>query len=208
MFLERLNTQKMPVLACQYRRPSPVSEWMEEDKSNKSIRDKWCRLGETRPAVRYINQKETDIHNGLQLNSFLVSPSFLFDSSSSRNWWLCRWISNFQDYVSVKKKKREYNETVYYQFVDFKKAYDSVGTEVLYNILIEFGVPMKLVRLIKMCLNKTYCKVRIGKHLIFSYPQRSKTRGCFNATAFKLSFRTCHYEGPRKPGGTEIKWDT
>jgi hypothetical protein len=26
----------------------------------------------------------------------------------------------------------------------------------LYNILIEFGVPMKLVRLIKMYLNETY----------------------------------------------------
>jgi hypothetical protein len=35
----------------------------------------------------------------------------------------------------------------------------------LYNILIEFGVLMKLVRLIKMCLNETYNKVRIGKHL-------------------------------------------
>jgi hypothetical protein len=35
----------------------------------------------------------------------------------------------------------------------------------LYNILIEFGVPMKLVGLIKMCLNEMYSKVRIGKHL-------------------------------------------
>jgi hypothetical protein len=35
----------------------------------------------------------------------------------------------------------------------------------LYNFLIEFGVPMKLVRLIKMCLNETYRrKVRICKH--------------------------------------------
>jgi hypothetical protein len=40
----------------------------------------------------------------------------------------------------------------------------------LYNILIEFGVPMKLVRLIKMCLNETYGKVRIGKHLSDSFP--------------------------------------
>jgi hypothetical protein len=37
--------------------------------------------------------------------------------------------------------------------------------EVLYNILIEFGVPMKQVRLIKMCLNESYSKVRIDKYL-------------------------------------------
>jgi hypothetical protein len=29
---------------------------------------------------------------------------------------------------------------------------------------------MKLVRLIKMCLNETYSKVRIGKHLSDSFP--------------------------------------
>jgi hypothetical protein len=51
----------------------------------------------------------------------------------------------------------------------FKKAYDSVKKEVLYNILIEYGVPIKLVRLIKMCLNETYSKVRIGKHLSDSF---------------------------------------
>jgi hypothetical protein len=48
-------------------------------------------------------------------------------------------------------------ETVYQLFVDFKKACDSVRREVLYNILIEFGISMKLVRLIKMCLNEMYC---------------------------------------------------
>jgi hypothetical protein len=40
----------------------------------------------------------------------------------------------------------------------------------LYNILIEFGVPLKLFRLIKMCLNETYGKVRIGKHLSDNFP--------------------------------------
>jgi hypothetical protein len=35
----------------------------------------------------------------------------------------------------------------------------------MYNIVIEFGTPKKLVRLIKMCLNETCSKVRIGKNL-------------------------------------------
>jgi hypothetical protein len=48
--------------------------------------------------------------------------------------------------------------TVDQLFIDFQKAYVSVRREELYNILIEFGVPMKLVRLIKMCLNETYSK--------------------------------------------------
>jgi hypothetical protein len=64
----------------------------------------------------------------------------------------------------ILEKKLEYNETLHQLFVDFKKAYDSVRREVLYNIPIEFGVPMKLVRLLYMCLTETYSKVRIGKH--------------------------------------------
>jgi hypothetical protein len=67
-------------------------------------------------------------------------------------------------------KKWEYNEIVHQLFIDFKIAYDSVRRAVLYNILIDFGIPMKLVRLIKMCLNETYSKVRISKHLSDSFP--------------------------------------
>jgi hypothetical protein len=48
----------------------------------------------------------------------------------------------------------------------FKKACDSIRREVLYNILIEFGIPMKLVRLIKMSLNETCSKVCIGKQFV------------------------------------------
>jgi hypothetical protein len=34
--------------------------------------------------------------------------------------------------------------------------------EVLYNILIESGIPRKLVGPIKMCLNEAYSAIRIG----------------------------------------------
>jgi hypothetical protein len=46
-------------------------------------------------------------------------------------------------------KKWEYNGTVHQVFIDFKKAYELVSREALYNILIGFGIPRKLVGLIK-----------------------------------------------------------
>jgi hypothetical protein len=53
------------------------------------------------------------------------------------------------------EKKWEYNGAVHQLFIDLKNAYVSVKGEVLYNILLEFGIPKKLIRLIKMCLNET-----------------------------------------------------
>jgi hypothetical protein len=69
-------------------------------------------------------------------------------------------LIRFSASVRYWRKKWEHNEIVHQLFIDFKKVYDSV-----YNILIEFLVPMKLFRLIKMCLNETYSEVRIGKYL-------------------------------------------
>jgi len=65
----------------------------------------------------------------------------------------------------ILEKKWEYNEPVHQLFIDFKKAYDSVRREVLYQILIEFGIPRKLVRLINMSLTETYSRVRLGKNV-------------------------------------------
>jgi hypothetical protein len=73
----------------------------------------------------------------------------------------------------ILEKKWEYNETVLQLFIDLKKAYDLVRREILYSILIEFWVPMKLLRLIKMCINEMYSKVCIGKHLSDNFPIQS-----------------------------------
>ena len=51
-----------------------------------------------------------------------------------------------------------------------KKAYDSVRREVLYKILIEFGIPRKLVRLIKMIVTETYSR---GKNVCVRFPIRN-----------------------------------
>ena len=43
----------------------------------------------------------------------------------------------------------------------------------MYNIPIEFGIPMKRVRLIKMCLTETYSRVWVGKNLSAMFPIRN-----------------------------------
>jgi hypothetical protein len=57
-------------------------------------------------------------------------------------------------------------------------------------ILIEFGISIKLVRLIKMCLNKTQSKVHIGKHQSDSFPIQNglKQRDSLSPLLFNLAF--------------------
>ena len=89
--------------------------------------------------------------------------------------WFLLWRVGTSCIRQILEKKWEYNEAVHQLFIDFKKAYDSVRREVLYNILIEFGVPKKLVRLIKMCLTETYSRVYADKtkYIIMSSDQNS-----------------------------------
>ena len=54
-------------------------------------------------------------------------------------------------------------EAVRQLFIYLEKASNSVRSVVLYNNFVVFGIPMKLVRLIKMCLTETYSRVRVGK---------------------------------------------
>ena len=57
--------------------------------------------------------------------------------------------------------------------MDFKETYESVRREILYNILIQFGIPLNLVRLIKIYLNETYSRVWVGKNLSYMFPIRN-----------------------------------
>ena len=51
--------------------------------------------------------------------------------------------------------------------------YDSVRREVLYNTVIEFGIPIKLVRPIKMCLTDACSTVCLGKHSSDMFPVKN-----------------------------------
>jgi hypothetical protein len=69
-----------------------------------------------------------DHQRGFRRNSSTANQIFLYPADTEKRW--------------------KYNGTVHQLFIDFKKAYDSVKREVLYNILIKFGIPRKLVGLI------------------------------------------------------------
>ena len=59
----------------------------------------------------------------------------------------------------------------------------------LYTILIEFGTPLSLVRLIKRCQNERYSTVRVGKHLSdrFAINNGSKQRDDLSPSILKLA---------------------
>jgi hypothetical protein len=81
-----------------------------------------------------------------------------------------RSITNHIFYIrQILDKKLEYNGTVHQPFIGLTTACDSITKEVLYKILPEFGIPKKLVGLIKMCLNETYSKFRVDKFYLINF---------------------------------------
>jgi hypothetical protein len=75
--------------------------------------------------------------------------------------------------------------------MEFKKAYDSVTKAVLLNNVIEFGIYMKLVRLIQKCPYETYSRVRVGKHLfdMFSIEKGLKKEDALSPLLFNFALQ-------------------
>ena len=88
-------------------------------------------------------------------------------------------------YLAFGKFLKRSGNTITKKLIDFEKAHDSIKREFLYDILIKFGVPKKLVRLIKTCIDNTRSKVRIRNYLSSSFPNENGLNeggGCLIAT--------------------------
>ena len=81
-------------------------------------------------------------------------------------------------------------------FTDFKEAYDLGKMEVIYNILIVFGIHMNLVSLIKSCLFETSSKFWVGKYLSDLYPIRNdlKNGNVLSPFPFQLCCRVRYWQ--------------
>jgi len=58
-------------------------------------------------------------------------------------------------------------------YLQTKIDHNSLRRDVLYNILIEVDIPIKLVRPMKMYLNEAYSRVQVGKHLSDMCPAKN-----------------------------------
>ena len=62
---------------------------------------------------------------------------------------------------SILEKNYEFPLDLHLLFTDFKQAYESINTTYLYETLKEFGIPKKLVNLIKITLQDSKGKAKI-----------------------------------------------
>ncbi|VDP41361.1 unnamed protein product [Schistosoma margrebowiei] len=59
----------------------------------------------------------------------------------------------------------EWNSSLYINFIDYEKAFDSVDRRALWKLLRHYGVPEKIVNIIRNSYDGLQCKVVHGGHL-------------------------------------------
>lgn len=70
-------------------------------------------------------------------------------------------------YIDLGEKKWGCSRIVDQLFIYFTDAYDSSKIEVIHNILTEFGVPMKIARIVKIRVNET-CRKIFASYILYS----------------------------------------
>jgi sorting nexin-29 len=84
------------------------------------------------------------------------------------------------DHIFVVKqlmeKHYEYTKDLHIVFVDYKQDYDSVDWGRPWEALRAFGIPMKIIKMVKLCNSKTYSRVKFGNELSMAFKIKSGLR--------------------------------
>ena len=69
----------------------------------------------------------------------------------------------------ILEKACEYKVDIYQLYIDYKQAYDTINRAELVEIMKEFGIPMKFIRLVRMTLTNTNSNVKTQGKLLPSF---------------------------------------
>ena len=112
----------------------------------------------------------------------------------------------------IMEKCWEYNKDIWQIFVDFKQAYDSINRASLWNIMAEFNIPSKLIKLVKACYNNSKACVQVGQRRTTEFGIKSGLRqGCllspilFNMVLEKVKRSIDEIQGGVDIGGVNIQ---
>ncbi|KAE9540045.1 hypothetical protein AGLY_005297 [Aphis glycines] len=90
----------------------------------------------------------------LLLSKFEQFDEFVFEENS---------VSNFaKDFNALNKKFKDYFNKC---LSDYKQAYDSIDREILWKILKNFGLPNKLINMIKLCNTNISSRVKVNNEI-------------------------------------------
>ena len=77
----------------------------------------------------------------------------------------------------------EWNSSLFINFIDYEKAFDSIDRTSLWKIMRHYGIPTKIVKLVKSMYEDTYCKVVHNGQLSEKFDIKTGVRqGCLLST--------------------------
>jgi hypothetical protein len=85
-------------------------------------------------------------------------------------------IDNIFIVTQVYEKCYEYNINLHNIFTDFSYAFDTVNRNVIHNSLIKYNVPDKLVKSIKLTMQRTKMKVNINNNYTDLFKTKTEVR--------------------------------
>ncbi|VDP56998.1 unnamed protein product [Schistosoma margrebowiei] len=72
----------------------------------------------------------------------------------------------------------EWKSSLYINFIDYEKAFDSVDRTTLWKLLRHYGVPQKIVNIIQSSYDGLHCKIVHGGQLTKSFEVKTGVRQC------------------------------
>ena len=107
----------------------------------------------------------------------------------------------------IVEQSLEWNSPLYINFIDYEKAFDSVDRQTLWKLLRHYGIPEKIVNLIKNTYESMSCRVVHGGQLTNGFQVRTGVRqGCLLSPILFLLVIDWIMKTATREGRNGIQW--